>query len=476
MELEAAVVHIDGADKGGLAVRQHGLPMKKAGGERIDLHAVAHQLAPIALGHQIGQLMVGDAGHQQTGTHTAVRRQTQRTHHRLVDGQIGRGDGQRFAGAADELQKGILGVIDGVIVRAVHKGLDKPLPLPVETGTVITTGMIQRAAHALPQVDEFPGQRPCPLPCQAHAAVLPVAKALHPVAILVRQIGAAGIGDLAVDAGDLAMVAVVEVEPIHILMHRIEDHDLHANLPQGVHLLVAKAHHAAEIIKEETDLHALRPLAAENGQHPVKQLAAGHNVIFQKDKPLRLLHMGQQVVEIGLAGIQIHSVGAAVKRKTLTGHIAGKAAPLRKLPLYLRLRGGAAGDLGCALRRFGPFLQRKTLGAALAVPEPVEDQARHRNRQHQQDPADLIAGAAGAGIDPHGHKQANDLHQQIAKRHTLLQQQRKTHHQRDLHHQQQSHQRKPQARADAPLRFLLYAVFFHTVPFGGSDPSAACGR
>ena len=79
--------------------------------------------------------------------------------------------------------------------------------------------------------------------------------------------------------------------------------------------------------------------------------------------------------------------------------------------------------------------------------------------------AALLEDLDRAGIDPHGHKQSNDLHQQIAKRHTLLQQQRKTHHQRDLHHQQQSHQRKPQARADAPLCFLLYAVFFHTVPF-----------
>ena len=262
------------------------------------------------------------------------------------------------------------------------------------------------------------------------------------------------------------MVAVVEVQPVHILVHRVEHHDLHADGLQGVGLLAAEAHHAAEIVKEELDLHALRPLAAEDGQHPVEEVATGHDIVLQEDEPLRLLQMGQQVVEIRLAGVQIHRLRAVVQGEAVALHIAGQAAPLRLTLPQGRHGGTALGRLGGALGGKGQLFQRQALGAALAVPQPVEDQARHRHRQDQQYPANLIAAAAGTGIDPHGAEQCQDLQQGIGHGHPLLQELGKADDQGDLGQQQDRHQRQAQSRADPAFCLLLYLVLLHTAPFG----------
>ena len=262
------------------------------------------------------------------------------------------------------------------------------------------------------------------------------------------------------------MVAIVEVQPVHVLVYRVEDHDLHADTLQCVDLLVAEAHHAAEVIKEELNLHALRPLAAEDIQHPVEDLAPCHNVVFQKDEALRLLHVLQQIAEIRLASGEIFRLGAVVQGEAAPCHVAGQTVPLRHLLCQRRRRGGALLHLDGTLRRKRHLFQRQPLGTAFAVPQPVQDQTRGGYHQDQQDPADLVAAAAGAGVDASGHDQCQHLQQRIGQRHFLLQQHGQPHHQCDLHQQQQRHQRKPQSGADPPFRFLLYSVLFHGAPFG----------
>ena len=230
MQLETAIVHVYRAHKGHLAVHQYALAMKQARREGVDLHSVAEQFAPVAFRHQIGKLMIGDTGHQQLRFHAAVRRHAQGTHHWLVNGQIRRGNGQRLPCAGDHLQKGVLSGVDGVVIRSVHKGLDKAFPLHTKTRPVLVIFLVQRAAHSLPQVDKLTGQSPCALSGQPHAAILPIAETLHNIGVFVCQIGASGIRHLAVDTGDLPVVTVIEVQPVHILMHRIEDLDLDPDL------------------------------------------------------------------------------------------------------------------------------------------------------------------------------------------------------------------------------------------------------
>ena len=230
MQLETAIVHVYRAHKGHFAVHQYALAVEQPRCEGVDLHPVAEQFAPVAFCHQIGKLVIGDTGHQQLRFHAAVRRHAQGTHHWLVNGQIRRGNGQRLPGAGDQLQKGVLSGVDGIVVRSVHKGLDKTFPLHAKARPVLVIPLVQRAAHALPQVDKLTGQSPCSLSGQPHAAILPIAETLHNVGVFVRQIGASGIRHLAVDTGDLPVVTVVEVQPVHILMHRIEDFDLHPDL------------------------------------------------------------------------------------------------------------------------------------------------------------------------------------------------------------------------------------------------------
>ena len=64
VELEAAVIHVDGTHHGNLAVCNKGLGMEKAGLEPIDLHAVGEKHLVVGTGHNVGVLMIRDAGEQ----------------------------------------------------------------------------------------------------------------------------------------------------------------------------------------------------------------------------------------------------------------------------------------------------------------------------------------------------------------------------------------------------------------------------
>ena len=107
------------------------------------------------------------------------------------------------------------------------------------------------------------------------------------------------------------------------------------------------------------------------------------------------------------------------------------------------------------------LFQVQPLGLAVAVPEQVEDEAHHRDEEHQDDPADLIAGGAGAGPDAHGHHAGDQLQSGVGQGHALLQQVAEDDHQRDLGQQQHGHHHQPQRGGYAALRPLLYSGLFH---------------
>ena len=465
MQLEAAVVHVHGPHERRFPVRQHGFPVQQPRGEPIDLHAVVQQLPEIALRHHKGELVVRDAGHHQPHVHAAAGGHAQGLLHGLVNGQIRRGDVHHVLGPADQLQKRVLGRGHRVAVRPVRDGLHKALPRRGALGPVIVMLLLQGAAHALPHIDELPGQSPAGLALQPDAIILPIAEPLGDVGVLVGDIGPAGIGGVPVDAGDLPVVPIVEVQPVHIVVHRVEDQHLRPNAPQLLHGLLRHAHHAAEVVEQHLDLHALSGLPPENIHQPVPQLPLGHDVKLHENEVLRLLHALQHVLQIRLAGGQIHGPGAGVQGEALPVQIRRQASPLRVLPPQLLHLEAAGLPPGLGFLGPGQLFQVQPLLGMVPVPQPVQDQPHHRHRQDQQGPAQLIRAAAGAAVDAKDVGQGHQLQQGIGDGHSLPQQVIEHQHQRDLGQQQHRHQHQPQGRRYAPLCLLLHMWFLHRESF-----------
>ena len=128
---------------------------------------------------------------------------------------------------------------------------------------VIVVLVVHDAADIDAHVDKARRQPPGALALKTDAAVLPVAEALDEVCILVGDVYAAGVGNVTVKAGDFTVVAVVEVEPVHILMHGIEDEHLNACVAQAVDRLAAEALDVAEIVEDDLDLNAFVRFGAE---------------------------------------------------------------------------------------------------------------------------------------------------------------------------------------------------------------------
>lgn len=72
----------------------------------------------------------------------------------------------------------------------------------------------------------------------------------------VGDVHTAGVGGLAVDDRDLAVVAVIEIEAVDILVHGVEDDDLHARVAQRLQALRAETLDVAEVVEDDLDLHA----------------------------------------------------------------------------------------------------------------------------------------------------------------------------------------------------------------------------
>ena len=258
------------------------------------------------------------------------------------------------------------------------------------------------------------------------------------------------------------MVAVVEIQAVDVVVDGVEDDDLHAHLPQAVDLLGRHAHDAAEVVEDDLDLDARGGLAAEDIRQAVPDLPFGHDIVLEEDEALGVLGFVQQILQIRLARGEVRHARVLVEQKILHAEIVGELAPLGTAAAELleRRRAAPADDLVLIKRRL--FLQVEPLLLAVAVPEKIEDQPRHRDSQNQQNPAELIARrSSGLHIDADGDGDGEQLEHRIRHGHALAQDHAEQHDQRNLRQQQHRHERQTQARGDPPLCFLLNFRLMH---------------
>ena len=94
------------------------------------------------------------------------------------------------------------------------------------------------------------------------------------------------------------MIPIVEVQAVDVVVDRVEYLHLYPTLPQGLDLSGGKAHHAAEVIEDNLDLHTFRRLPAEDLLHAVPYLSLRNDEKLHEDEVLRLLQLLQLLQHI----------------------------------------------------------------------------------------------------------------------------------------------------------------------------------
>ena len=229
-----------------------------------------------------------------------------------------------------------------------------------------------------------------------------MAEPLHQIGVLVADVDAAGIGHLAVDYGDFPVIPVVEVDAVYITMYRIEHLHLNTSALNGLEGLVGQAGQISEIVEDDMDFHAGGHPLFQRGKDSVPDPAFRQNVVFQENIDLRFLEMGDQIVKKRRAVSEIPGGGVAVQQKAPLLKVGGHPSPGRGPvgePGEIRLAGHPqAFPLGDGR----DLPQTELFGLVGSTPQAEQDHARHRQRQQQAHPHQLIAGTAGPLIDPDG--------------------------------------------------------------------------
>ncbi|MPN48029.1 hypothetical protein SDC9_195633 [bioreactor metagenome] len=87
------------------------------------------------------------------------------------------------------------------------------------------------------------------------------------------------------------MIPVIEVDAVHIAVHRVEVPDFNTRVLNGLNHIVGKAGEVPKVVKNYMDFHAGGGPFTQRLQNPVPDFPLGNDEILQKDIRLRLLNM-----------------------------------------------------------------------------------------------------------------------------------------------------------------------------------------
>ena len=295
---KGTVVKVDRSDDADLIVRQKSLCVDKSGRVLIDLHPAADQRKIVGAGERESDLFIGDMRRDETHVHPAFRRKNECLAQTVVDDEIGRHDPQIIARRVDDVDVHVLAYaarIDGPRPAAVrlHKALAlKPFIRLRDIGRKVLTLPPRRK---IVQLEKHQEQALDALAFKAHGGILPVPERGIDVHVLVRKIDPARVADLAVDDGDLAVIAVV-VHIGHDGHERVELDALDAHLLDLSVIRKVHAPHTADVVVHEPHLDALLHFAREHVQHGIPELPFFDDEVLHEDVLFGPFEIGQQAV------------------------------------------------------------------------------------------------------------------------------------------------------------------------------------
>ena len=391
MQVQAAVIQVDGPHRRNAVVHQPGLAVQKARRVAEDLDPALQKRREVAAGQLEGDLLVRDAGGVDAHVHPPLGRQGKRGLDLVVQDQVGRGDKQAVPRLVDQFQIGILR--DALPVhRAVGVGLHQAVGGKGRGAVGLRAEMLKLAvggAVGVPELQEHDGKAPGRVAPQPDAGVPPVAEPLQLVDILVGQVGPAGKGGVAVNDHDLAVVAVVHDQVNH--RHKgVEGQAVDALLLQLAPVADGQHADAAHIVVDDPHVHALGRLALEDLVDLVPHFAQADDEILDKNKMLGAFQRGQHVGKHILAqGIVFHLGVGKYRIRAPAAQVTGGQRAAGVLAGQLLLRGGVLAQqrVDAHAGVFQPAAQPER--RALVAPQQVQDAALHRHDHKQRHPADL---------------------------------------------------------------------------------------
>ncbi len=261
----------------------------------------------------------------------------------------------------------------------------------------------------LPHLQKQQGKGPGGVALQTDGRVLPVAEGMGGVDVFVRQIDAAGIGDAAVDDGDLPVIPVIIVGGKKGLDGG-KHPALEPKILQVVAVIPGDLEKFAGAVVKKPHIHALVHLAGQNIQDLAPHGPFLNDKVFQKDGALCLLQILQEGGEKGFAGGVIGGACAAVDREAAgRGEIMDQAGLLRMLPAEGLLRAGGRED---ALGKLRDLRQPVAQGPVADVQLGIGIKGGGRQRRHQQkdQPGDGVGrlGVTVHQIDGHHRRQQRE--------------------------------------------------------------------
>ena len=361
--------------------------MQKAGRIFVNAYTCPQKRQIVRPAQPEHQLFVRDARQHQPDVHPALGRVFQCVQHFLAHGKVGRVDINIPLCLRKDVQVHRLSH-RFLVQRAVRVGLHDAVRYRRHQRHGTKCIIIRLAgAEGVPEVEEHHRKVPRGIAFHTQGCILPVAKALLRIDILICQIHAAGVGHRTVNDYDLAVVAVVhhQREQRH---HRVERdaadvRPLHAHDEIG-----GQTQQTAKIIVDQAYIHALRSLAAQDLFNAVPHAAVAHDEKFQKDALFSLFQIGQQLRIHGFAA------GKILRASVLPRRIGAVLCHISALPLLAGIQTFQHTRLLYKVFFVGILhrlhFQAQTLGRAFVAKGQIQRTAQQRQNADQRDPAHLV--------------------------------------------------------------------------------------
>ena len=302
MQVQTAVIHIDGTHDTQLIIAHKAFGVDKAGGILVYLHSCLQKRGVIRTGELVDHFLVGYARGYHAHIHSALSRHAQGALKLTVYGKVRRSYINVVARLIQHIRIHALADVF-VIQRAVGKAEDISVVLPALFLEALGHKVAVLAAvrvKCVPQLEEHDRQVFDPRPLEHKSGVLPVAEALLLVNIFVAYVYAAGEARFSVNDRKLPVVAVVH-DKAYGGDKAVERHGLYAPASERIAVVGRQAVNAAHIVIYDAHIHALGGLALEYFQHAVPHSAGAYYEVLEEYEFLRLFKLAYQVLEHLLA-------------------------------------------------------------------------------------------------------------------------------------------------------------------------------
>ena len=410
---QAAVIHVDAAHHSGAVVAHPALGVQEAGGELVNAYTRPQKRQIVRPAQPEYQLLVRDARQHQTDIHPALGSIFQRIQHFLADRKVGCIDVDILFCLRKDIQ--INGFCHRLLVQrtvciGLHHAVRHQRHQRHQRHGAKRIIIRLAGAKGIPEVEEHHRKVPRGVAFHTQGCILPVAEALLCVDILICQIHTAGVGHRTVNDYDLAVVAVVhhQRDQGH---HRVE-RDAADVRPLHPHDKIGRqAQQTAKIIVDQTHIHALCRLAAQDLLDAIPHTAMAYDEKFQKDALLSLFQIGQQLrIHCFTAGKILRTGVLPCRIGAILCHITALALPAGiQTVQYARLLLQVL--FMCAVHSM--HFQAQALARAFVAKGQIQCTAQQRQDADQCDPAHLIGAVLVLAHKVQDNEQAQGVEQTV---------------------------------------------------------------